>query len=264
MKTKESLFLVLALIILAIPFLSFGIQVVPRSTPMPKVPADLLASCRHWTRDGQACAGKADGYGAVVRHSDGRVLFAPWVKWTRFFGWTADGHFAIFEQTDQYGNSRGLIFDVENWEVLKPGGDCAYPGRMSASCRFGFELVDLTAGKILQGTGIFYDLPAGGQQNIFPQPEKALVWLAALSPDKTQVAILGAAEMNNGYPQDTAVSLHIANLDGSGLKQIPQLTFSPGDLYTSTLTWADDGQVISFNLNDGQIYRYHVETGRIE
>lgn len=264
MKTKESLYLLLALIILAVPFLAFGIQVVPRSTPTPRVATVLLAACNHWKADGRACAGAVDGYGAVVRGSDGRILFAPWAKWTRFLGWTTDGHFAIFEQTDQYGNSRGLIFDVEKWELRTPGGDCANPGRMSATCRYGFELVDLAEGKIVQGTGIYYDLPADTQHSLFPEPEKALVWLAALSPDKTRVAILGAAEMKNGQPQDTAVSLYIADLDGSDLQMIPQLTFSPGDLVTSTLTWAEDGQVVSFDLNDGQVYRYHVEDGRIE
>jgi len=266
MNKKDLLLSICIVGILAMPFVAMSAQffMKPEPTATAVATAALAEACTHWSPDGRYCAGKLDFQGAIVQTEDGRTLFSPWVKWTTFQGWTADGRYALFDHTDQYGNRRGVLFDVENWTVSQPGGDCAYPGRMSASCRFGFELVDLENRKVLQGSGTLYDLQTGSHINLFPDPQKAIVVLASLSPDNTKLALFGAPEMSNGYPLATAVTLYIANIDGTGLTAVPELSFSADEPGPTTMAWSEDGQTILFRLSDGLVYQYNLHNGQLE
>jgi hypothetical protein len=265
MRRKDSLFLIIGLLILGLPLyvlLAAGVNEMRQPTePTPTASPELRSACQYHSPDGRFCAGELDFGGVMVQADDGRFLYASLWKWNDFIGWTPDSRYALFENGDQYGNNFAVLLDTELWEVWRPGRESTCTLGMSGQCQQGFVLV--TANWLLQGNGTYIDLANRTEKSLFAEEGNGFIWLANLSPDKSKIAFLGAEQMAKEGPGGTPVSLYIANADGTNVTIVPDLTFSVWDIYPPELIWQADSQHIYFDI-ENQTYTYNITTGEWE
>lgn len=264
MSRKDSLFLIIGLLILGSPlFVLFaaGTKQKPQIAPTLTALFELKSACQYRSPDGRFCAGALDNNGLIVQSEDGRMLYVELWKWNNFIGWAQGSRYALFDNHDQYGNNFGVILDTKRWKVWRPGQEVPCARGMGGECQLGFVLV--TPDWLLQGTGTYIDLVNGKEKPLFAEKGNGYIIEANLSPDKTKIAFFGAEQMAIDGPGGTLVSLYIANADGTNVTVISDYSFSVWDFEPPYLTWHTDSQGLYFGV-ENQIYTYSITTGEWE
>lgn len=213
-----------------------------------------------WSPDGKYLTPYRSS-GVLVDIERGRI--ARVVPFPFFYGngldqWTSDSRYAVFYDSDQYGNSSATVFDTWTWTtIVSPTWSmCNYPGRQSTGgeCNLGIAAISPTEPQILLRDGTLISLPdstqqfvrtykidLNDQQAITSGIRSGISW-GAWSPDGELLALVTHfPSLTDGqWDGSYECALHLARSDGT---QVQEMVTMP---CYGPLAWSQDGRSVTY------------------
>jgi dipeptidyl aminopeptidase/acylaminoacyl peptidase len=202
-----------------------------------------------WSPDGQRLALGSSAFcpreGWVVDIEKRRTAEVDWIYlWGGARAWTAEGRYAIFAASDQYGNGEAVVFDAWDWKTIidSTGSDCLAYGGMSGYCKRYPVAISPTAPRMLLEDGKLIDLPHLAESDIL---SSEFVSCAAWSPDGAYLVFVGQSRDDKRWHY----ALYLAQGDGTKVQRVAKVE----SCEHSQLLWASGSESVTL---EGKEHKY--------